>query len=206
MRPRRPTPPRAAVRGGAGGGGRRRVKDGEAPYDRPGRRRVDVEDPASGDGRLHREDVGGMLDPLLEGIGRRSLDLHHAIEPREQKRDAQGGWTRGRALGLKRLAEESTGSTAVVARAMVMAEPPSVEAREITDKGSLNQKAVLAHRAALVDELYAASPPPRVILAKIPEHTDAAIRRPRRRVCQPISLLRTARLRHTALRVKARHQ
>lgn len=28
------------------------------------------------------------------------------IEPREQKRDAQGGWTRGRALGLKRLAEE----------------------------------------------------------------------------------------------------
>jgi SNF2 family DNA or RNA helicase len=28
------------------------------------------------------------------------------IEPREQKRDAQGGWTRGRAVGLKRLAEE----------------------------------------------------------------------------------------------------
>jgi feruloyl-CoA synthase len=41
-----------------------------------------------------------------------------------------------------------------------------VEAREITDKGSLNQRAVLAHRAALVDELYAASPTPRVILAK----------------------------------------
>lgn len=29
------------------------------------------------------------------------------IEPREQKRDAQGGWSRGRALGLKRLAEEA---------------------------------------------------------------------------------------------------
>ena len=28
------------------------------------------------------------------------------IEPREQKRDAQGGWSRGRALGLKRLAED----------------------------------------------------------------------------------------------------
>jgi feruloyl-CoA synthase len=70
---------------------------------------------------------------------------------------------------LKRLAEESTGSTTFVARAMVMAEPPSLEAREITDKGSLNQKAVLAHRAALVDELYAASPTPRVILAKSTE-------------------------------------
>jgi superfamily II DNA or RNA helicase len=31
------------------------------------------------------------------------------IEPREQKRDAQGGWSRGRALGLKRLAEEAAG-------------------------------------------------------------------------------------------------
>ena len=52
---------------------------------------------------------------------------------------------------------------------MVMVEPPSVDAREITDKGSLNQKAVLAHRAALVDELYAASPSARVILAKSTE-------------------------------------
>ena len=67
---------------------------------------------------------------------------------------------------LRRLAAESTGSTTFVARAMVMDEPPSVEAREITDKGSLNQKAVLAHRAALVDELYAASPSARVISAK----------------------------------------
>ena len=67
---------------------------------------------------------------------------------------------------LARLAEESTGSTTFVARAMVMDEPPSGEAREITDKGSLNQRAVLAHRAALVDELYALSPSPRVICAK----------------------------------------
>jgi len=29
------------------------------------------------------------------------------LEPREQKRDAQGGWSRGRAMGLKRLAEEA---------------------------------------------------------------------------------------------------
>ena len=30
-----------------------------------------------------------------------------AIEPREQKRDAQGGWSRGRAAGLKRLCEDA---------------------------------------------------------------------------------------------------
>ena len=29
------------------------------------------------------------------------------LEPREQKRDAQGGWSRGRAIGLKRLAEDA---------------------------------------------------------------------------------------------------
>ena len=29
------------------------------------------------------------------------------LEPREQKRDAQGGWSRGRAIGLKRLADEA---------------------------------------------------------------------------------------------------
>ena len=36
-----------------------------------------------------------------------------------------------------------------------------MDAREITDKGSINQKAVLNHRAALVDELYSASRRPR---------------------------------------------
>ena len=31
----------------------------------------------------------------------------NSLEPREQKRDAQGGWSRGRAVGLKRLSEEA---------------------------------------------------------------------------------------------------
>ena len=36
-----------------------------------------------------------------------------------------------------------------------MAEPPSLDAGEATDKGSINQRAVLTRRAALVEELYA---------------------------------------------------
>ncbi|MES2993637.1 MAG: feruloyl-CoA synthase [Pseudomonadota bacterium] len=48
-----------------------------------------------------------------------------------------------------------TGSATRVARAMVLIEPPSIDRGEVTDKGSINQRAVLAHRAELVEQLYA---------------------------------------------------
>jgi len=67
---------------------------------------------------------------------------------------------------LGRLAAESTGSSTFVARAMLMEEPPSADVREITDKGSLNQKTVLANRVALVDEMYGETLTPRVISAR----------------------------------------
>ena len=66
------------------------------------------------------------------------------------------------------LARQSTGSSTFVARALLLEDPPSMDAREITDKGSLNQRAVLQHRSALVDELYAPAPSPRVIVASMP--------------------------------------
>lgn len=56
---------------------------------------------------------------------------------------------------LDALAAESTGSSNFVARAILAEEPPSLDAGEVTDKGSLNQQAVLSHRLALVEELYA---------------------------------------------------
>ena len=37
----------------------------------------------------------------------------------------------------------------------MLAEPPSIDRGEITDKGSINQRAVLTHRDADVDRLYA---------------------------------------------------
>jgi feruloyl-CoA synthase len=67
---------------------------------------------------------------------------------------------------LDELARQSTGSSTFVARAMLMEEPPSADLREITDKGSLNQKTVLANRAALVDEMYGAALTPGVISAR----------------------------------------
>jgi feruloyl-CoA synthase len=36
----------------------------------------------------------------------------------------------------------------------LMDTPPSIEKGEITDKGSINQRAVLAHRAACIDAMY----------------------------------------------------
>jgi feruloyl-CoA synthase len=58
---------------------------------------------------------------------------------------------------LRKLAEEGGSSTHPV-RALVMSEPPSIDANEITDKGYMNQRAVLERRAALVEKLYSADP------------------------------------------------
>jgi feruloyl-CoA synthase len=58
---------------------------------------------------------------------------------------------------LKTLAAEGGSSTHPV-RLLVMAEPPSIDANEITDKGYMNQRAVLERRAALVEKLYAGAP------------------------------------------------
>jgi feruloyl-CoA synthase len=55
---------------------------------------------------------------------------------------------------LKKLAEEG-GSSMHPARLLLMSEPPSIDANEITDKGYMNQRAVLERRAALVEKLYA---------------------------------------------------
>jgi len=66
---------------------------------------------------------------------------------------------------MRRLAAEAgTGSSTHPARALVMSEPPSIDANEITDKGYINQRAVLERRAALIEKLHADSPAPEVIV------------------------------------------
>jgi feruloyl-CoA synthase len=64
---------------------------------------------------------------------------------------------------LADLARESTGNSNRIERAIVLTEPLSLDAHEITDKGSINQRSVLNNRAALVEDLYASSPPAHVI-------------------------------------------
>jgi feruloyl-CoA synthase len=64
---------------------------------------------------------------------------------------------------LSSFASGATGSATRLERAIILVEPPSLDAGEITDKGSLNQRAILDRRRSLVEALYASVPPPHVI-------------------------------------------
>lgn len=66
--------------------------------------------------------------------------------------------------GLQQLAADAHGSAQRPTRAMVLTEPPSAAAGEITDKGYLNQRAVLTRRAEQVQALYAATPSQAVVV------------------------------------------
>ncbi len=55
---------------------------------------------------------------------------------------------------LAALAALSLGSSKRVARAMILSEPPSLTDGELTAKGNLNFRRVLARRAAIVERLY----------------------------------------------------
>lgn len=60
---------------------------------------------------------------------------------------------------VDQLAAASTGSANRVARMHLMALPPSIDKGEVTDKGSINQRAVLHHRAAIADAMHGGTLP-----------------------------------------------
>jgi len=68
------------------------------------------------------------------------------------------------AAALKALSAEG-GTSMHPTRALITTDPPSIDANEITDKGYINQRAVLERRAALVERLHATAPDAAVITA-----------------------------------------
>jgi feruloyl-CoA synthase len=66
-------------------------------------------------------------------------------------------------LGLRALGQEGAGSSQTPRRALLLPDAPSAAAGEITDKGYVNQRQVLARRAAEVEALYATPADPRVV-------------------------------------------
>jgi feruloyl-CoA synthase len=56
---------------------------------------------------------------------------------------------------INTLATTATGSATRIARMCLLADPPTIDRGEVTDKGSINQRAVLAHRVETVDALHA---------------------------------------------------
>ncbi len=110
-----------------------------------------------------RDVVGALIVPNLPACAALCPELPKDTPARALLQDAR---VRARfQVLLDDLARESTGSTTFVARAILLDEPPSIDAREITDKGSLNQKMMLQNRSALVDELYAETSSARVLRA-----------------------------------------
>ncbi len=100
---------------------------------------------------LNRDELGLLIFPRLDACrafanlpaGAPTLEVLES-EPVRQffQRLVDGLWASG------------TGSATRVARALVLADPPSIDRGEVTDKGSINQRAVLTHRDALVGHLY----------------------------------------------------
>ena len=100
---------------------------------------------------INRDDVGALLFPRpdecrkLAGLGEDMplpAVLHHPVVRARFQQLADRLW------------RDATGSASRVARMHVLAEPPAIDLGEVTDKGSINQRAVLQHRDALVQALY----------------------------------------------------
>src|SRR6201999_1303962 len=57
----------------------------------------------------------------------------------------------------------ATGSSTRITRVILLDTPLAIDRGEVTDKGSINQRAVLEHRVGLIDLLYSSTPPAQVI-------------------------------------------
>ena len=64
---------------------------------------------------------------------------------------------------FQKLLADATGSSTRITRAVLFDVPLSIDRGEVTDKGSINQRAVLEHRSELIETLYSPAPPTQVI-------------------------------------------
>ncbi len=108
-----------------------------------------------------RDDVAALIIPDVDACRRLAPDLASDARAVSVLSDAR---VRKRfATFLTELSAPKRGTSARIRRAILLAEPPSLDVGEVTDKGSINQRAVLTHRASLVEDLYADPPPDHVI-------------------------------------------
>jgi feruloyl-CoA synthase len=103
-----------------------------------------------------RDYLGAMIFPHLPSCRERCPDL-----PADSPPSALLAHPRIREhfqTMMATLAAGATGSSNYIARALLLEEPPSIDKGEVTDKGSINQRAVLTHRAERVESLYTEKP------------------------------------------------
>ena len=108
-----------------------------------------------------RDEIGALVFPdldmcrtyaLIEGPAPAAQVLRHAAV-RAKFAELLAGFS-----------GQAKGSSTRVASLVLLEEPPSIDLNEITDKGSINQRAVLARRVREVEALYARPRPEHVIL------------------------------------------
>jgi feruloyl-CoA synthase len=103
---------------------------------------------------LNRNELGALIVPRADSVRKLAGVAPDAPLPEVLHLPAVRAFFQQMA---DRLWREATGSANRIARLHVLAEPPSIDKGEITDKGSINQRAVLTYRAALVEALYEGS-------------------------------------------------
>ncbi|WP_374562499.1 feruloyl-CoA synthase [Ideonella sp.] len=101
-------------------------------------------------------------DVVVTGHDREEVGLLIFASPAAKAMDATERADKVRAA-LRALQAEGGGSSQAPTRALWLAEPPNADAGEITDKGYVNQRAVLARRADQVLALYSDLPTTEVI-------------------------------------------
>jgi feruloyl-CoA synthase len=108
---------------------------------------------------LNRKEVGAMLfpTPALRSLSGLSPDA-----PMSEVVTAAPVLAHFQQV-INTLAQSATGSANRVARLCVLADPPSLDKGEVTDKGSINQRAVLKHRDAIVQALHEGTQPGTVL-------------------------------------------
>jgi feruloyl-CoA synthase len=107
----------------------------------------------------NRDFVGLLAWPNMPGCHKLigdavpATDLARHPVVREHVRTSLAGWNAA-----------NTGASQQIARVLILADPPSIDANEITDKGYINQRLALERRKADVEQLFAWSPDSEVIV------------------------------------------
>jgi feruloyl-CoA synthase len=108
-----------------------------------------------------RDDVTGLVIPDIDACRELAKGLDAKAGAAEVL--AHAGVREAFARLLADFNKDAAGSSGRIKRLLLMDVPPSIDTGEMTDKGSINQRAVLANRKALVEELYAEKASARVI-------------------------------------------
>ncbi len=105
---------------------------------------------------LDRDEIGGLVFPDLDACRALISEQEIAAAASAAEILAHPEVRSKFAELLDSLAAKSTGSSTRIAALTLLVDPPSIDLGEVTDKGSINQRAVLGARSDLVERLHAA--------------------------------------------------